>query len=283
MADRLFLRLPDDPLYAPETTVPAETMREFTVPPVLAPYVANAIAYEESLPVGAVVSERVLPDGALRLIVDCGETPSVRVLGPAAQAVVLTHQGHMRGLSLTLRPGASWALLGVPAHALAGGAFAWEEVADAPARALAKQLFEGDADAGRRMTRLFGTLRESLRLSDPTPRERARSALAFLQGSHSRRPVREASAALGIGERRLEQLFREQVGLSPKAWHRLARFHECVRLLRRQHPPVWAGLAAEAGFHDQSHLVHEFRAIAGLTPSQFAAATAVSDFSKTDA
>jgi hypothetical protein len=53
MADRLFLRLADDPLYAPETTVPVGTMHEFAVPPGLAPYVANAMAYEERLPAGA--------------------------------------------------------------------------------------------------------------------------------------------------------------------------------------------------------------------------------------
>ena len=31
MAERLFLRLDGDPLYAPETSVPAGTLREFAV------------------------------------------------------------------------------------------------------------------------------------------------------------------------------------------------------------------------------------------------------------
>ncbi len=283
MADRLFLRLADDPLYAPETTVPLGTMQEFAVPAVLAPYVAHAMAYREHLPAGSIVTERVLPDGALRLIVDTSENPpSVRVVGARAQATVLTHQGDQQGLSLTLLPGASQALLGVAAHELAAGTFAWDDVAAAPARALAQRI--GEASTPRaRMGAMLAMLREGLRAPAPTEHMRIRAAMALLCGSLARRPVREASAVLGISERRMEQLFGEHVGLRPKEWHRLARFHACVRMLRRACVPTWAALAADAGFHDQAHLAHEFRAIAGLTPGQFAASRGVSDFSKTGA
>ena len=33
--------------------------------------------------------------------------------------------------------------------------------------------------------------------------------------------------------------------------------------------PRWARIAAECGYFDQSHFIHEFRAFAGATPSQF--------------
>ena len=271
MADRLFLRLADDPLYAPETTVPVGTMHEFAVPPGLAPYVANAMAYEERLPAGAQVTERVLPDGALRLIVDVrGDVPAVRVVGPDAQAVVLTHRGDMQGLSLTLRPGASRALLGIAAHELAGRSHAWEDLAAAPARQLAQRLQEA-ATAPDRIAVVWRVLAEGRPTIDATERQRTHAAMQWLCGSQARRPVRDAAARLGVSERRMEQLFREHVGLSPKTWHRLARFHACVRLLRQPHPPAWAELAAAAGFHDQAHLVNEFRAICGLTPGQFTA------------
>ncbi len=32
---------------------------------------------------------------------------------------------------------------------------------------------------------------------------------------------------------------------------------------------LWAGLAADFGYHDQAHLAHEFRDFCGATPSEF--------------
>jgi len=33
--------------------------------------------------------------------------------------------------------------------------------------------------------------------------------------------------------------------------------------------PNWAALAAELGYYDQSHLIAEFRSLAGVTPAQW--------------
>jgi AraC-like DNA-binding protein len=75
---------------------------------------------------------------------------------------------------------------------------------------------------------------------------------------------------LGVGGRRLQQLFHEQVGLSAKAVSRLARLQWVLRALRRAAPPrSWAELAAEGGYSDQAHLANEFRALSGLSPTQF--------------
>ena len=75
MTERLFVRLDDDPLYAPETSVPSGTLREFAVPGGLREWVAHVIAYEEEFPAGEEVRERVLPDGSVpwaSIAADCG-------------------------------------------------------------------------------------------------------------------------------------------------------------------------------------------------------------------
>lgn len=81
---------------------------------------------------------------------------------------------------------------------------------------------------------------------------------------------RDVAQAVGIGERRLQQIFRAEVSMSPKAWGRLARLHACLRALRGGPAvPHWASLAADGGFYDQAHLANEFRALCGLSPSEF--------------
>ena len=57
------------------------------------------------------------------------------------------------------------------------------------------------------------------------------------------------------------------VGLSPKELSRIARFQNVLRLAGRNPAAGWADLAARCGYADQAHLVREFKALSGATPS----------------
>lgn len=265
--ERLFLRLEDDPLYAPETTVPAGTLCEFAVPPALQAQVAHLIAYDEQLPPDIVVRERVLPDGALRLIFDVG-AGTAQVAGPSTRPVLLSMCGHLQGLSVTLRPGAAHALFGLAAHEIAERAVDWDTVVAAPHRGVHARLQEARSDADRAGI-LLSALQAMLRPVDAPERDKATHAAALLRATGGAGRVAAVAAAVGVGERRLQQIFRSQLGLSPRAWNRLARMHECLRLLRRSGTPRWSELALESGFYDQAHLVNEFQALCGVTPGQF--------------
>jgi AraC-like DNA-binding protein len=74
---------------------------------------------------------------------------------------------------------------------------------------------------------------------------------------------------IGLGSRQLERLFRDAVGLSPKTLARLVRFQAALRACEAGVPLASAGFAA--GYADQAHFAREFRRVAGITPSAFAA------------
>jgi AraC-like DNA-binding protein len=266
MHERLFLRLDGDPLYAPETTVPAGTMRELAVPAALRGQVAHLVAYDERLPVGSVIRERVLPDGAVRVIVD--GSGAARVVGPSTRPVVLSMSGHVSGLSVTLQPGASLALFGVPAHELAEQVVDWDALVAADHRDLQALLggSASDTDRARVLCEALQAMTSDVQHED---RRRAERAAALLRAGGHAPSVGAVAATVGVGERRLQQIFRSQFGLSPAAWRRLARMQRCLRLLRLPGGARWPELAVAVGFYDQSHLVHEFRALCGLTPGQF--------------
>ena len=84
--------------------------------------------------------------------------------------------------------------------------------------------------------------------------------------------VRTVTGRIGMSQRRLAQLFHEQVGVSPKTFHRVRRFQHTLRRLHRVQQVDWADLAVECGYYDQAHLSHDFRLIAGMTPSAYLAA-----------
>lgn len=97
------------------------------------------------------------------------------------------------------------------------------------------------------------------------------------------------SLAGGCSHRHLIGQFRAGIGLSPKKAAMLIRFSRSVDAVTSRAPgsagkpylhelappgagPVrgrWAEVAADCGYFDQSHFIHEFRAFAGATPSEF--------------
>lgn len=268
MTERLFVRLDGDPLYAPETSVPAGTLREFAVPPDLQQWVAHVIEYREALPDGHEVKERVLPDGSVHLIFELQDGPAPsRIAGPRLGPAELRMRGNVDGLSLKLRPGAATALLGASAHELSGRVVTWQDVAPARARTLPDQLREAVGGKARVML-LAEALRRMRREPDIAGLDRARAAAQLLR-QPAKASVKEVGETVGVSERRLQQIFRQHVGLAPRAWRRLMRVHGCLRRLRSGEPVCWATLALECGFADQPHLVNEFRAFSGLAPTQF--------------
>lgn len=91
-------------------------------------------------------------------------------------------------------------------------------------------------------------------------------------------PVRidRIAESLGVGQRRLERTFATSLGMTPKHLTRLARFLRACRSLREAPDARLTGVAYDAGFYDQAHFIHEFRAFAGMTPGKFAANARVS-------
>jgi AraC-like DNA-binding protein len=95
--------------------------------------------------------------------------------------------------------------------------------------------------------------------------------LRELQRTPPIRRVLEVAKEAGLSRRRFSQLFREQVGLTPKLYSRLHRFYRVVDRIASEAPVDWADVALEGGYCDQAHLAHEFREFSGLSPGAFLA------------
>jgi AraC-like DNA-binding protein len=278
VSERLFIRLEEDGTQGPEGTVPTATLRAFPVRPELRADVGIVMSYREAIAPGEEVLERVLPDGALRLVFTLGEAPAVgvasaarmEVIGASCTPVMVRLRGEVQGLSLTLRAGAAAALFAVPAGELRDMAVSLDTLWGANGAETLERLAMSDDDA-QRAALLQQELVRRLGRADTTACRAARRAVELIRAADGRRSVRELAAELGVGERRLEQLFHAHVGLSPRALSRLSRLQGCLRALRACPEPRWAELALRAGFYDQAHLANEFRALCGMTPREFLA------------
>lgn len=171
-----------------------------------------------------------------------------------------------RTAAARLQLGASRAVFGVPASAIAGRVVAIE---DLWGEAATRRLYDGLGGA-RDTVEASAVLERAIgdRLGRWAGRDGHEQLALDAAGKLARASVNAVAADLGVSERHLRRVFRETVGLSPKAFARLTRFHRALRAARRSDHAGWADIAAEAGYYDQAHLIAEFHAIAQVTPRE---------------
>jgi AraC-like DNA-binding protein len=81
--------------------------------------------------------------------------------------------------------------------------------------------------------------------------------------------IGDLSVAAGVSSTHLAQRFKEVVGVTPKRLARTYRFAATVLAIDPAGPVDWLELAGRAGYYDQAHFGHDFRAFTGLTPTRY--------------
>ena len=81
--------------------------------------------------------------------------------------------------------------------------------------------------------------------------------------------VDELAAQLSLGERALQRLFNEYVGVSPKWVIRRSRLHEAAARLDNAEDVNLTQLAADLGYSDQAHFTRDFKTLVGRSPSDY--------------
>lgn len=81
--------------------------------------------------------------------------------------------------------------------------------------------------------------------------------------------VAELVSRYHMSERKMERLFKQDVGLSIKGLAKVIRFTSTLELIRKiDGRQSLTQIAFDAGYYDQAHLCNEIKAYTGLTPGQ---------------
>ena len=193
-------------------------------------------------------------------------TPGGEVIGAmsAAGAASLDERPEAIGAFLPAPP--ARALTGAPAVELTDRVVAMEDLWGPAARELAARLGETD-DEGARLDRLESALVRRLGAFSKTSEGVDLAGLAAYV--HHRRggiAVERMAQAAGVSRQHLTRVFRENVGITPKQYCRLARFQAALAYAPHAAKIDWAQAAAQLGYADQSHMIREFRQFSTLTP-----------------
>jgi AraC-like DNA-binding protein len=184
---------------------------------------------------------------------------------------VITHEGRQSGIQLQVHPHAARALFDMPAGELAG----IDGDADAVLGRVALRIHERLGEATTWPER-FAILDDELgavvaRDKRPGPPAAVVDAWQLLRHSGGALPISALADTVGYSDRRLSTLFAAEIGLSPKTAARVIRFDRARRAAQGSERGQLGVIAAEHGYSDQSHLVRDFIAFTGRSPTRWLA------------
>ncbi|MEU2452401.1 helix-turn-helix domain-containing protein [Streptomyces sp. NPDC012765] len=233
------------------------------------------------LPEGRPRSRLEIPDGVvtvvialaggLRLTADGSPRGASSFLsGLRTTATRGEHTGGLHGIEVTFSPLGAYRTFGIPMRHFTEAFTDLSDLSDLLGRTagcLVDQLRQTDSWAERfaLLDAVFASCADRGGAVSPEVRE----ALGLLRTASRPEALTAISRQVGWSDRHLRARFGQQVGLAPKAVARVARLQRALRL--QALGLDGAAVAASGGFHDQAHCIREFRAMTGLTPSQFAA------------
>lgn len=250
--------------------------------PALRPFVRVIWASSATAPIAGATRERMLPTGTVHLVFRGDGAPlrlfdgladpvgysvgHAMVGGPRAAYYVRDISSPADSVGAVLAPGVAPLLFGVSAEALADRHVPLEALWGADADRARTQILSARSPEAR-----LAALEQLLRARLPRVRGVHPAIAAGLDQLRAGAAVADAVLASGYSHRRFIALFREAIGLTPKTYARVQRFGRVLARLAAAPQAPWLDLALDAGYSDQPHFVHEFRAFTGVTPNAYRA------------
>lgn len=216
--------------------------------------------------------QRILPDGSVDIVLRAPAFPTAPWDGMIVSGAMSRPHVHVpsepsRYLGVRFQPGWAGFLLGFPAHECTDGHVPLVELWQPGPWQDALMNVPDDEAA---IAALERELLKRLARADPPARHVA-VAIARIRAASGALPIAELADELGLTRQHLTRSFQAHVGLPPKTFARVVRIRSVLKGIGEAREVDWADLALSAGFHDQSHLVAEFKDLVGLTPTRWLA------------
>lgn len=190
------------------------------------------------------------------------------VVGARTQSFLVDPRQRESVVGVHFRPGGAYPFLGISPLELVDAHVPLEDLWGTVARSLREQLLEARSPA-ERFRILEAALLQRLRRARPG-HPALRVAIAALGAGGNGGRVAEVAEAVGLSRRRFGEVFEREVGVTPKLYARLERFHHVKqRVASLGSPPNWATFAIECGYFDQSHMLRDFVEFSTLSPAGY--------------
>ena len=251
--------------------------KSFQPHPILRPFVKCAWTLEGFA--GAQL-ERVLPDGCTELIFHYGDLfrqhkaegpgeiqPRSSVVGQISQYIQLEATGTIGIVAMRFFPHGLASFASLPIADLSNQSVSVHDVFGREGEELTRHVLGANENRDRiRMIESF-LIRKLQRR--PSPDYVINDCVAKIMAEHGQIRVDSLRKNLKVSKRHFERKFNHSVGLNPKLFGRLIRFHHATRLIENGKFTSLGTLSHEAGYYDQAHFTRDFKEFAGMNPTAY--------------
>jgi AraC-like DNA-binding protein len=95
-------------------------------------------------------------------------------------------------------------------------------------------------------------------------------AIAEMTNRPDQISIARMNRQIGYSQKHFTEMFKRNVGVTPKAYLKIMRFQKAVRTIDSAGNIEWDMIAQECGFYDQAHFINDFKHFSGFTPEQYA-------------
>jgi AraC-like DNA-binding protein len=215
-------------------------------------------------------TQHTLPHPSVHLVAERGHSG---IFGVTSGRFTRELEGRGRVFGVRFRPAGFHPFLGAPVVTLTDRTLAVADVLGRDGAALVERLLSLEEDPAM-VAAAEAFLRDHLPAADPQV-VAVNRIVDQVMAEREITKVDHLVERTGTGKRRLQRLFAEYVGVSPKWVIQRYRLHEAVERLAADLGDLdLASLARELGYFDQAHFVKDFKALVGRPPARYAAGAA---------
>lgn len=222
--------------------------------------------------------EPVLPDGCVEIVFDLKdrfltysndnttiEQPRSMVAGQLTSRILIGPSGDTEMFGIRLQPHAAFSILGIAMNEIRDRIV---DLVDVTTAGVESTIFDRLSAASSFEERISIFEAVFIPLESVFTDSQLAECLTLIIGSDGAVQVSKCAERLGWSERRLERVFQEQIGIGPKLYSRIIRFKSFLSAVESGRPSL-LDRALAAGYHDQSHMIRDFRHFSGMTPTEY--------------
>jgi len=221
---------------------------------------------------------RTVPTGMMNLILHRGSRllsvhdnvyhPRVFLSGHEKTFADLEYSGQIDMISVVFRPAGARAFFNLPMNKVNDLRVTANDLGDKELAELESSLTSTENDRAC-ILMIEHFLLKRLRNLTEYNLKRIETAISLINSGQT--DVASLADAACLSTKQFKRIFSEHIGANPKEFSRTIRFQRALHILETRPQISLTVLAYECGYYDQSHLIKEFKALSGYTPTEYIA------------